>query len=440
MNNHLNIFKAYSKDNREYQLENDLTRAFAICLQEDNLFFHEVLKEIIRNTEYYNQFFGSYENDANIEIDIQKEADKINDFEHIFAISLSDNEMLPNHFWEQKNGNEYNPICDLVMKIDNVLFVIEAKRNNVDCTAQLYNQIFNISNLNNDFEFSKEKGTVTPFDLNWRKLMGIATRVYSFQKSTNQVNRFLSDFIDFVRIHNFTWLPESCLSSLSNVNHSAIYRRIKTAITQFAEQKSKISLLDKRDRLCISFPKSWAEEMIFSIRNREGQGDLVVSIYPGNTKGQGYGLFNKTPKFNKTISINGKNYAIEKYQHIKLASFQKYFAGLDFGDDNLKLGLDELYNSENFYKYTGRKKRESWGKIEKLFDKHFKYDWRNECGWKNILNSKRTQFDMSFGYAIEVIIPFKDLQELDKDPNDLSGLIKLISDIYDSLSNDLLIS
>ena len=42
MNKHLNIFTTYAKDNRTYQLENDLTRSLAICLQEDALFFHEV--------------------------------------------------------------------------------------------------------------------------------------------------------------------------------------------------------------------------------------------------------------------------------------------------------------------------------------------------------------------------------------------------------------
>ncbi len=437
MNSHLNIFKAYAKDNREYQLENDLTRAFAICLQEDNLFFHEVLKEIIGKA-YYNQFFGSYENEANIEIDIQKGADKINDFEYIFAISLSDNEMSVDNFWEQKNETEYITICDLVMKIDNVLFVFETKRNNVDCTSQLYNQIFNISKHNNDFEFNKQN--VTPFDLNWRKLMQIATRVYSVQKSTNQVNRFLSDFIDFIKIHNFTWLPESCLASLSSVNHSAIYRRIKTAITLLAkEEKSKISLLDYRDRLGVDFPKPWAKELLFSIIKEKG--DLVVSICPGNTKGQGIELFSKTPKFNNKIILRGEVFNYYHYYHIKFTSFQKYFTGLWFGDDKLKTNIDQLYNNDNFWKYTGRNKRgQHWNNIENLFDQHFNYDWREQCDWNGIINSGKNQFDMSFGYVIELIIPFKKLQELDKDPNNLEGLKDLINDIYHSLSNDLLMS
>ncbi len=52
MNAHLNVFKTYTKKERTHQLENDLTRALAICLQEDPLFFHEILKLIFEDSKY----------------------------------------------------------------------------------------------------------------------------------------------------------------------------------------------------------------------------------------------------------------------------------------------------------------------------------------------------------------------------------------------------
>ena len=57
MNSHLNIFRTYAKENRRYQLENDLTRALAICMQEDSLFFHEILKAIL-DAKYSNELFN----------------------------------------------------------------------------------------------------------------------------------------------------------------------------------------------------------------------------------------------------------------------------------------------------------------------------------------------------------------------------------------------
>lgn len=72
MNKHLNIFKTYTKKNRSYQLENDLTRALAICLQEDALFFHEVLKTIINDSGLYNKLFEDLDGDTEVQIEIQK--------------------------------------------------------------------------------------------------------------------------------------------------------------------------------------------------------------------------------------------------------------------------------------------------------------------------------------------------------------------------------
>ena len=205
MDSHLNIFKTYTNVDRTHQLEKDLPRALAITLQEDALFFHEVLKEIMHGTEQYNLLFESSESESNVSIEIQKNASNIGNFEKIFAISLSESEM--SNFWEQTHNKNYDPICDLVIKIRDVLFVIETKRNNVDCTAQLYNQILNIIK-HNDFEspvFNKEnyEKDVIPFDLNWPKLMAIAVRVASFQKTMGKENRFLNDFIELVKERNF---------------------------------------------------------------------------------------------------------------------------------------------------------------------------------------------------------------------------------------------
>ena len=53
MNSHLNIFKTYTATDREHQLENDLTRALAICFQEDPLFFHKILEDMFSSTLYW---------------------------------------------------------------------------------------------------------------------------------------------------------------------------------------------------------------------------------------------------------------------------------------------------------------------------------------------------------------------------------------------------
>ena len=436
MNRHLNIFKTYTNSQRSFQLENDLTRAFAISLQEDSLFFHEVLKKVFNGTKFYSQLFDSLESETTISVDIQKRTSQISEYEHIFAITLSEAEI--GNFWEAKNNRNYDPICDLVIRINNVYLIVEAKRDNFDCTAQLYNQILNVINTEAEKTNSLNKlehgKIITPFDLNWSKLMAIAVKVLSFEKSYGNTNRFLSDFVSLVKSHNYRWLPESPINSLQSNNRNSILRRLDSAIIEASKVDNNITKLHYNDRLGIIFNKNWAQEILFSINDI---GYLIVAIYPGNTKSQGYSLFTKNPDFSNEIHILDTAYSVSKTYHIKFTSFQRYFTGLWFGDNELK---NQLYTRDNFYRYTGRKKRgRDWEEIETLFDDNLSFDWKNQCNWnEKIVNSGKNQFDISFGYELTLNIPFDKLKELDTVQSDLKNLTELIININEEFSNCLL--
>ncbi len=431
MNKHLNIFKTYTKKNRIYQLENDLTRALAICLQEDTLFFHEVLKTIIDNSGIYNRLFEDLDGDTEMQIEIQKRTSQVQDFDKVFAVSLSESVM--SDFWQQKHNIEYDPICDLVITINNILIVIEAKRDNINCTSQLYNQVLNIlGHQSKCLEDNKE--VITPVDLNWRKLMAIAVKVASFEKTTGNTNRFLNDFIQLVKEHNFSWLPETPIGSLKNVNAKSISRRIESAIIQFCDNNESIDKLTYRDRLGTTFTHGWANELLFNIDAETGE--LIVEIYPGNTKGQGYHIFHSEPKFNQQLEIDGEFYTTKESYHIKMMG-QSYITGLWLTEDDFR---KSLYTKHNFKKHTGRVKRDSWGDVEALLDEHLSSDWRSTSKWNDkILNSKRTVFNISFGYLIKIRIPFERLSQLDIDHNDVTPLANLIESIYKAFETSLLI-
>ena len=437
MNSHLNIFKTYTNSQRSFQLENDLTRAFAISLQEDLLFFNEILKEVFDGTKFYSQLFDSLENETTISVDIQKRTSQISDYEHIFAITLSEAKI--GNFWGAKNNRNYDPICDLVIKINHIYLIIEAKRDKCDCTAQLYNQVLNVINSEEKnihlLNKSEHGEIITPFDLNWSKLMAIAVKVLSFEKSFGNTNRFLLDFVSLVKIHNFRWLPEVPVSSLQSSSKSSILRRIDSAIIEASKfDRNNINKLHYKDRLGIVFTDSWAQEILFDV-NKDG--DLIVAIYPGNTKAQGENIFKTDPVFNEKIQVSNVEYPISKNYHIKFTSFQRYFTGLLFKDDDLK---KPLYTRNNFRKYTGRKKKGAdWDEIEKLFNDSLNIDWKEECKWtEKIINSGKSQFDISFGYEIVLKIPFDKLKELDTERSNLDKLISLIEEINKEFSENLL--
>jgi hypothetical protein len=432
MNSHLNIFNTYSKENREYQLENDLTRAFAICLQEDALFLHEILKHIFGETDLFNRLFEEIDKTVEVEIDVQKNTKSITGFDYLFAVSLSENVLNVEDFWKQSNGKQYDPICDVVVKINEVTIIFEAKRDNIDCTAQLYNQAYNIL-LQNEIEEKEYREIVKPLDLNWSKLMLIAVKVFNFQKSTSGGSRYLGDFIRLIRNHNFKWLPESQIRLLSPKNEDGIKRRIETAIEELIKDDRYEKLTN---RLGLNFDQKWAQEINFHIKN---DGSLRAFISPGNTKGQGVSLFAKNPEFNSTVSILGREYDTHQRYHIKFTSFQKYFTGLWFDDKDLETNF---YSSENFWKYSGRKKRDSgWNELVDLFDRCFteQYDWKAQCEWDElVIKSGKNQFDVSFAYDFNIIIPFDVLQELDTQKADILQLTNLLREIYDAYSTKLL--
>lgn len=431
MNKHLNIFKTYAKDDRNYQLENDLTRALAICLQEDALFFHEVLKAILGNAALYNQLFEDLNGDTEVHIEIQKKTSQLKEFDRVFAVSLSESTM--SDFWESVDITEYDPICDLVITINRILIIVEAKRNNVDCTDQLYNQIFNAFRHQGK-NLKENTNDVTPFDLDWRKLMYIGVKVASFEKTTGSSNRFLMDFIELVKGHNFSWLPETPIGSLKSVSKNAITRRLDSAIVQFCKEDNSVEPLSYNNRLGTTFSRGWSNELLFSVE--ENTGDLVVDIYPGNTKGQGYSLFKKEPQFSETLNINGTSYKTKKKYHIKFMG-QSYITGLWLNEDDF---IKPLHTKHNFEKYSGRVKRADWFKIESLLDKHIVKDWRHDCLWQNrVLDSNRSQFDLSIGYRISIKIPFKTLAKLDENHNDIVPLAHLIKSIYKSFETDLIL-
>ncbi len=263
--------------------------------------------------------------------------------------------------------------------------------------------------------------------MNWPKLMELAVKTNGFQKAMGVTSRFLNDFIELVKIHNFRWLPEPCISSVSSNNTQAIRRRIESAINELNKTGS-YTKLEYSDRLGLWFDQPWAQELLFHITEK---GDLGVVVYPGNTKSQGKHIFGHEPQLNTEITVTNKVRPVSICYLIKFTSFQRYFAGLWFSENDLN---NVLFTKDNFWKHCGRKKRgKDWDGIESLFNDCFKqsFDWKRICAWEaKIINSGRSQFDLSFGYELCIYIPFLELKVADQSKSDLSGLTNLIESAY----------
>lgn len=198
MNSHLNVFKTFSKEESTYQLENDLTRAFAICLQEDALFFHEVLKVIFNDDKELELLLSNVETENKLYINIQESSSDIKTYDRIISVSLSENEMNIESFKNQVHLKKYDPICDIVIILNEIVIIVEAKRDNVDFTAQLFNQAYNIvKNSNNTENYTgrniKSNGDWSAIeqlfddyfaqDYNWREALNWQEKVINTNKT-----------------------------------------------------------------------------------------------------------------------------------------------------------------------------------------------------------------------------------------------------------------
>lgn len=429
MNSHLNLFRSYSREDRNNQLENDLTRALALCLSEDTLFLHEVLKYVLENRKgTYEQLFGQLSSDANFEIDIQRDVSKMDSFSHLFAVSLSGCKMDCNSFFSSKHDKEYDPITDLIIMINDIAVIFEVKPNNTDCTNQLYNQALNALGT------AITTQDVTPVDLNWKDLMDRVIKISYFQKAIGSPSRFLSDFIEIIQHHNAAWLPILPFKSQTvNGNTFKLYERLKAAI-----HMSGIPSIKYSDRTGIAVNYPWASEILFDFLTYNGNSYLRVNIWPGNTKGQGRKLFPQTgePKFKDKLLVSSVDYKVKKAFHIKFTHFQKYIAHLE-GDNN-DLVHPTIINAENFRKISGRKKKNNWDKVEHFFDQYFKNDfaWKDKSKWKdNFLNSNRSYFDLTLGYHLYIDIPFTVLQQIDVDKEDYTPIISFLKEIESQFKN-----
>ena len=385
MNKHLNYFRFYTGIDRNHQLENDLTRALAITLMENNLFLHEALKEILK--EDFKILSNQDLSTSDLSISIQQNTKQLKNYDKVYAVSVSDFPLDLDNFQNLEAGHINDEITDMVIQINaventsnqRITIIFEVKRNSQNTAQQLFDQAISIFRKDDEeFDFQNFKAThlknsLIGVDWNWKKVMTTAWRVHSFQQFSGGNSKILSDFIDLVRTHNISWLPQFSLNITPASSKHKIMERLNDA---FREKYGKNRLIAS-DRLGITLPEiHWANELIVgNNRLNDIEPTITFAIYPGNTKVQGNHIFlrNDFPKIKNEIIVNNELYKIHKSYHIKFTAFQSYFTSIDFNENDLIYGKS-IYTKANFLKIVGRRKRgnDNWQELQMFFDEYFK--------------------------------------------------------------------
>lgn len=424
MDKHLNLFKFFNETPSVEHIENNLSRAFVLCLQNDNLFLYKFLERVVRAGNHPSDLeylFANPDRESRIDIDIQKSTRDLDQsgFKRIYAVALTENETNLSDFFElhAPKDENYKPITDILITVGDVIFIVEVKRNGQNCKQQLFEQVFYAASKNVTLDI------VVPINYDWPKVMETATLSNNFNLLCERKSIFTNDFISLIRRYRTRWLPVTSFSALSENRADDDLRNIRLESCVMATGE-RLDLLNKTDRFGFSFQKAWADEILPRwIRTKEDKLYLKIYIWPANTKGQGWSVFyNKNWDWLnlKEVNLLGENFKVDIVHEIKFSHIQgNYITSINFTNDDL---IKEINTTENFERYAGQHKRENWSNFENFLDAHFKpeFDWRQYCRYDQILNSGKSFYSISLGYQVGIKVPFSYLQSIDKDARDTS--------------------
>lgn len=440
MNRHLNIFRSFSENLSKENIEDNLSRALVLCLQNNSLLLHEFLRTIFTETgqnDLYVNVLSDITNRDIYNIDIQVETTEITDsFSKVFALSMSGVPLDMQDFIKPKQIQEKKHRTDVFISLNDIAIVIEVKRDNTDCRNQLYQQVSAFTEVIN-------KDIVFPLDFNWPKLMQLVNRVDGFQALIGSSDKQLKDFIDLIQSYNANWIPIPPLASTGNSFEKKfqIKQRVVAALKNIKNQEGNI--LDYPDRIGLELHYGWAKEIVINFRKaKENETNLAFGIWPGNTKGQGTIMHKKLKNYRnweppKSIQINNKQFDIKWGYELKFCHFNGYVSNIIIDDSNLKPGR-KLISEHIHLNFTGKYGIEKWNELEQFLDNTImdSFNWREKSGWqKHFIGTGRNYLTLSIGYQIETIVPVSYLQSLDTKIDNLQPLSDFIMELENSYSN-----
>ncbi len=439
MDRHLNIFRFFNESTDKEFIENNLSRAFSICLTNNSFFLNEYIQNIV-SEEDYEYLFSSISSDTKYSLDIQIDTATIDkeSFKTVYAVAMtSDRNLNMDDFLIQPKYSDKKNITDIIISIKDIAIIIEVKRTGEDCKAQLYNQVL---------PFIKDKCVVKPKKYSWQEVVKLMEKVKHLQHLVAQNSVFINDFLEFSEIKYPEWFEPKPFNVIPfagqgrTPNNTQLMKRMRQALAGIsAIAGEEYQLLPYNDRLGISVPFAWASEVIpvFANYDDKTKDYVVFYIWPGNTKQQGKSIFNKSLDWtNKnTLTVDSSEYELEIVYNVKLCHFNRYVSGINYSDTDV---IKPLHTSDNFYNQSGKWDSDSWTDFEKLLDEHFKpeFNWRDKCKWDdNFTNTDRSYFTMSLGFEVCVFIPFSNFKSIDKTENDVGKVSDFINKIVIAFKN-----
>jgi len=433
MDRHLNIFNFFNATNEDY-LEDNLSRAFALCLKYDSVFLDKTLQAVL-SENIYSKLFNTDFPDYKIEIDLQNRVNELEGFSKIIAVACSGKEVID---FESVIARETDsPETDVSIIINDTCILFEFKRTSEDCSAQLKCQAEKV------WRNCSEETSIEYKDLAWNKIVRILQNVSSLQKQINIENPFTNDFIRFLERKFPEWFPSRLLQNISfptdesDPNGYYLNERLNIIKNQIYGEEATEEKIGTFNRYVIKVDFGWINEINIEPFQKNNKNFIVIRIHIGDTKEQGRHFFTKKPE-GIIWQDNILGFELEFEPYIKLSNM--YASALLW----LRPNLDEYKKTHNlkfFNDFAGQFKRESWLNFEKNLGQYIS-NWKDKCfvpntfskaSWNDKFeNTQRNGLLLSIGTVLTVYLPYKECQKLDNaeiNPKIVNTIREIINEI-----------
>ena len=435
----MNIFDFYGGKST---IENNITRALAICLEYDPAFAYAFLSRIMGEVNIdpnhppdidIHPGLGAFEDD--------------DDIVSIFAVSLTSGDKFKEDEYEEieARGAEM-PITDMRIRIGNKLVICEVKKWNEDCRGQLKNQV---EKVREEIEKGKDTKEIQEKyrSITWTEVIDTLESVKSLDKY--QPHHFVENFYWFLFVNFPQWVEVKRLDEIDiekDNTEEHINKRLQIIISSLLKDDKNIKLVEnfciEKDKCVLPSGQDWAEG--FYWWGEEESKKIVVGCWLGLTKEQRENLFKKGQQRWEWLKWDKEKIEVMEYifgdieikPFVMAAIYQRQIG------EKMYFKLEEIKNGvldqDNFHKISRR--RHDWKGFDKDMLEVFSSYWGKSKYRENLKEQVKSSknFDIKIGAQFYVAFDYAKVAALDKkdpdDPDSNEKMIKFMLEARDKIT------
>jgi len=305
----------------------------------------------------------------------------------------------------------------LIVQYKDVLLLIEVKRNAENCLAQLKGQVEAYYEAQADPAATAAATAANVRALSWAQVVRLATNARNLRQLTGQASPYTADFVQLIQYYFPQWdevLSFHNIPFLSGlgINEAALYKRL-----QYIQQQAfGDELMWLSDRVAMPIAVPWASEVITRPELHGTVAYIGVNVWPGNTKAQGWSLYGRPLAWasQRSIVVDGVSYPLAIEQYLKFSHFNRWV--FEVPVPATPEGQPNSFHTYSAFKdYSGRWWRDSWPELAALLQHSLPEQWMaHQPEWQErFLNTGRAYTDVALGFKVTVLLPYRQLQQLD---------------------------